>query len=323
MSNLISSLKKIVFNLFLFFMPIWARFFRIVARTGKGTNICLNHGFLPLPIDFYSPVPDLLELEAHDVWNKKSSLTGIDFNPDEQVKLLCKLGESYGMECSWPGNPTENKQEFYTENNAFSFGCAAALHTIIRTYRPNRIIEIGSGNSSKVISAAILLNSAEGDETQYFIIDPYVSKLTEEIPNIYQIIKEKVEFTDIKSFIELGNNDILFIDSGHTVRTGSDVNYLFLDVLPRLAPGVIIHVHDINLPYEYPKAYYVNSKFRVFWTEAYLLQAFLCFNSNFKTMLAMNYLIKEHWEDYCNAFPHFNPDIHKLSSGSFWMRRIS
>lgn len=127
---------------------------------------------------------------------------------------------------------------------------------------------------------------------------------------------------DIRPFETLGQNDILFIDSGHTVRTGSDVNFLYLDVLPRLAQGVIVHIHDIGLPSEYPKVYFTNPTFRVFWTEAYLLQAFLSLNPHYEIMLAMNYLTADHWDEFCKAFEHFNPDVHKATSGSFWIRRI-
>lgn len=305
-------------------MPLWAKFFKKVALTGEGTEVCLQNGFLPMPVHFYSPIPDLSELEQIKVWDKKSLLTGIDFRAEEQVKLLRELGAKYGAECNWPPSPTtSNPFDFYTENKSFSFGCAASLHTIIRNYRPTHIIEVGSGNSSKVISAALTHNTVDGAPAEYTIIDPYPADLIKNLPSVSQVITDRVEVTNIQRFEMLGQNDILFIDSGHTVRTGSDVNFLFLDVLPRLAPGVIVHIHDIGLPYEYPKAYFTNSTFRFFWTEAYLLQAFLCFNSYFEIMLAMNYLTTDHWDEYCKAFQHFNPSVHKATSGSFWIRRIS
>jgi hypothetical protein len=119
----------------------------------------------------------------------------------------------------------------------------------------------------------------------------------------------------------LGKNDVLFIDSGHTVRVGGDVNYLIPDILPRLAQGVIIHFHDIGLPYEYPKVYSTNPKFRVFWTEAYLLQAFLCYNNEFEILLALNYLTTEHMASFRSAFPFYRPQSHGGKSGSFWIRR--
>lgn len=317
-------MKRILFKIFLYFMPLWAKFFKKVAVSGEGTEICLQNGFLPVPVHFYSPIPDLTELECRKTWDKKSTLTGIDFQAEKQVNLLRELGSKYGNECNWPPSPiTSDPLEFYTENNSFSFGCAASLHTIIRNYRPARIIEIGSGNSSKIISRALELNSAEGASTEYTIIDPYPADLSKTLPSLSQCIEEKAEATDPRRFENLGQNDLLFIDSGHTVRIGSDVNFLFLDILPRLAPGVIIHIHDINLPYEYPQVYFTNPAFRVFWTEAYLLQAFLSLNPNFEIMLAMHYLTHDHWNEYCKAFQHLDPTIHKATSGSFWIRRIS
>ena len=117
----------------------------------------------------------------------------------------------------------------------------------------------------------------------------------------------QVELINVDFFKQLSKNDILFIDSSHTVRIGSDVNYLILDVLPRLAPGVIVHFHDISLPDEYTKVYATNPRFRMFWTEAYLLQAFLCYNSQFEVLLAMHYLMTQQKEAFRSAFPRYDP----------------
>jgi hypothetical protein len=316
-------MKNILFKIFLLFMPIWAKFFKKVALTGEGTDICLQNGFLPLPVHFYSPVPDLADLKQRKIWDKKSALTGIDFQPEQQIQLLRELGKKYGAECSWSPQPTGNPMDFHTENNSFSFGCAASLHSIIRNYRPAHIIEVGSGNSSRIISNALARNAEDGTPAKYTIIDPYPAELIKTLPKVSRVISEKVEVTDIQRFEELGQNDILFIDSGHTVRAGGDVNFLYLDVLPRLAPGVIIHIHDINLPYEYSEKYFTNPAFRVFWTEAYLLQAFLCLNPHFEVLLGMHYLITDHQDTFCAAFPSYNPAVHKSTSVSFWIRRIS
>ncbi len=284
----------------------------------------MRHGFLPLPIHFYSPVPDLDDLDRRQVWDRKSDLAGIDFHPDEQVRLLRELGEKFGGECDWPASPTGRPLDFYTENNSFSFGCAASLHSIIRRYKPGRIIEIGSGNSSLIISSALSRNQAEGIPGEYIIIDPYPAPITGKgLPGLTRVIKERVELAGMRHFQELRENDILFIDSGHTVRTGGDVNFLFLEVLPRLALGVIVHAHDIGLPYEYPKAYFTNPSFRMFWTEAYLLQAFLSFNSQFEILLAMAYLMNDKKDEFRNAFTHYDPVRQKAISGSFWMRRTA
>ena len=97
------------------------------------------------------------------------------------------------------------------------------------------------------------------------------------------------------------------------------MNYLYLDILPRLASGVIVHIHDIGLPYEYSRAYAISESFRQFWTEQYLLQAFLAFNAEFEILLGMNYLMVDHAPLFRGAFPHYDPELHPFISGSFWM----
>ncbi len=328
LSRIIRAIKSRILNgelLYVFlspFMPVLVRAFGYMAETGRGTDLCLRLGFLPMRVHYYSPVPDLLDLRKRQVWQRKSDLPGLDFRGEQQVEFLLSLGKQYGDECNWSPAPARDPREFYTENNSFSFGCAASLHTILRQYKPRRVIEIGSGNSSLVFSEALKRNAADGYPCEYMIIDPYPAPVVQSgLPSVTKIFPERVELTDITLFEKLCEGDVLFIDSGHTVRTGGDVNFLFLEVLPRLAPGVIVHVHDINLPYEYPEVYFVNPSFRMFWTEAYLLQAFLAFNSQFEILLAVNYLMTEKKDDFHRAFPHYDPQRHKAVSGSFWVRR--
>lgn len=314
--------KKALFNLFSPLLPILVRVFGYMAETGRGTELCLKQRFLPMRVHYYSPVPDIDDLRQRKVWQRKSDLPGVDFRPDQQVRLLRSLGTAYGAECNWPARSTGNPYEFFTENNSFSFGCAASLHTIIRYYGPRKVFEIGSGNSSLIFSGALARNAAEGRIADYVVVDPYPSPLLQGgLSCLTKIIPERVELMDVSLFEGLRENDVLFIDSGHTVRTGSDVNFLFLDVLPRLAPGVIVHVHDIGLPYEYPEVYFTNPSFRMFWTESYLLQAFLAFNSQFEVMLALNYLMSDQSLEFAQAFPAYDPTKHRATSGSFWMRR--
>lgn len=294
-----------------------------MARTGIGTDACLRQKCLPLPVHFYSPVPDLADLEARAVWDRCSELVGIDLQPDAQVVLLKELGRRFGLECDWPARATGDPRQFFTENGNFSHGCAASTHCILRHFRPRRVVEIGSGNSSLVIARALRMNGAENPEVEadYTIVDPYPRKhIRQGLPEVTHLIDERVELLDPSFFEELAANDVLFVDSGHTVRMGGDVNYLILDVLPRLAPGVIVHFHDIPLPSEYPKIYATNPRFRVFWTEAYLLQAFLCHNTRFEIVLAMAYLTANRYEDLLAAFPLYDPAEHRATSGSFWIR---
>lgn len=300
-----------------------AKVFRACALTGRGSHLCLRNGFLPVPVDYHSPIPDIDDLEARRIWDERSELKGIDFKIEEQIRMLKRLGKDYSHECCWPLTATSDPSEFYLVNPSFSYGCAVSTHCVIRHFRPMRVIEIGSGMSSRVISRALEMNrDHEGSASEYVVVDPYPSAFVKSgALRVTKIIEARVELMDSAYFEVLKANDILFIDSGHCVRIGGDVNYLVLDVLPRLKPGVIVHLHDISIPYEYPKAYATNESFRQFWTEQYLLHAFLCFNTEFEILLAMNYLMTDYSELFRRSFPHDNPGIHRSISGSFWIRR--
>jgi hypothetical protein len=306
-----------------FLSPTLAPIVTYMAKTEMGTDRCLRLGALPIQVHFHSPVLDLADLEQRQVWNVRSTLEGISFREESQIEFLLKLGQHFGSECHWPSGPQPDSDQFYTENGTFSYGCAAISHCILRHFKPHHVIEIGAGNSSLVLSKALCMNAKESKEKiEYIAVDPYPGSIVENgLPGLTEIIREPVERLPTNFFDRLGRNDVLFIDSGHTVRIGGDVNFLILDVLPRLAPGVIVHFHDIGLPYEYPKVYSTNPKFRVFWTEAYLLQAFLCFNSQFEVLLAMSYLMTEHLDAFREVFPLYDPLRHRAASGSFWIRR--
>lgn len=158
---------------------------------------------------------------------------------DAQIHLLKMFGEKYSNECNWPRLPTQNSNEFYTENNSFGGGCAAITHCIIRHFKPERVVEIGSGMSSLIIDKAIKLNDFETNkENGYSVIDPYPSGIVKKKIVTTRLIEKRVELLGLSFFECLKENDILFIDSGHSVRIGGDVNFLYLEVIPRFAPGV-------------------------------------------------------------------------------------
>ena len=327
-ASLFVKLKTIMLFLYSLFVAsgifkLLVKIFRITAITGKGSNLCLKEGFLPLPVHFYSPIPDINDLEKRKIWDVRSELKGINFRAGEQLELLKQLGSGFSEECQWPLQSTENLSEFYLQNQSFSYGCAASTHCVIRHFKPRTIIEIGSGMSSMVISKAIQLNGLQnGHHSNYIIVDPYPGEFIKNRSiEMKELIESRVELLDMSFFEQLKANDILFIDSSHSVKIGGDVNYLFLEILPRLAPGVIVHIHDIGIPYEYSKTYATSETFRQFWTEQYLLQGFLCFNYEFEILLAMNYLMSDHSEVFKKTFPFYNPDLHPFISGSFWMRR--
>jgi hypothetical protein len=268
-------------------------------------------------------VPDIEDLRARRLWERRSPLAGIDLREARQLALLAELGRDFGAECRWPHEPGRDEREFYTDNSSFSYGCAAATHALIRRFKPRRVVEVGSGFSSRVIAAALRMNEKDlGERAEYTVVDPFPGKALERLPGVGRVFRLRVELLEVEMFRTLGENDVLFVDSGHTVRAGGDVNFLVLDVLPILAPGVVVHFHDIPLPYEYAETYFTNPHFRMFWTESYLLQAFLCHNAAYEILLAMNFLMRDHAAAFRSAWPHYDPAIHRFPSHSFWIRRV-
>jgi len=289
-----------------------------MAESGIGTDKCLEAGVFPMKVHFYQPIPDIKKLEQRNVWSKVSELGGLAWEPDKFIANMKEIA-LFQPEKIWAREPSENAMEFSLENTSFSYICASFLYGMIRKKQPKRIIEVGSGNSSKVIFKALKDNG--NSNIKYTIIDPYCAfEENNFAPFNAKIISMPVEETDISLFKELEENDILFIDSSHTVRIGGDVNFEILDVLPVLAPGVIVHFHDIAMPYEYDKIYATNPKFRVFWTESYLLQAFLAFNSQYEILLPATYLCREKFEAVKECYPGITNPF-DWSSSSFWIRR--
>lgn len=314
---------KIVDFVVILFSPIVIPITKLMVISGIGTNVCLKFGFLPVPVHFYHPIPDIKDLKHRKIWSKTSKMGGIKIDKEECLKFIKHLGDKYENECEWPNDPSADSMQFHLNNGNFSYGCAAPLHCIIREYKPGRIVEIGSGNSSKIIAAAIRLNEKDGYETQYTIIDPYLRIVEENFTKNTQIIRQRVELLDNKIFESLKENDILFIDSSHVCKIGSDVNFLILDILPLLKKNVFIHFHDIPLPFEYPEVYSTNSTFRAFWTESYLLQAFLTCNTDFQVLLPMVYLQHHYLEQLKKYFPKSNNTNWGWVSGSFWIKRVN
>ncbi len=301
--------------------PALARTISYMARTGAGTDACLARGALPLPVHFESPVPDLDDLDARDVWSRRSDVPGVDLRLEAQLALLARLGARFGHECRWP-HRSDDPAAFHLENPSFSFGCAAAAHALLRDLRPRRVVEVGSGLSSRVLAAALRRNAAEGAApADYTVVDPYPAPGLASLPGLTRVRAVRAEDCPRAVFDALEADDVLFVDSSHVVRIGGDVNRLLLDVIPALAPGVVVHVHDVPLPFEYPRVYYRSPTARVLWTESYLLQAFLAWNAEFEVLLGLALLMTEHLPAFQAAFPAHADTPPEAVSGSFWFRR--
>jgi Methyltransferase domain len=270
-----------------------------------------RHGFHVTPARFNQPIPDIQSL-PETLWGRPSELVGIHMNEVAQLNLLRSFSKFRDEYQHFPTGKTGEHNQFYLGNRLFDGADALVAYCMIRHFQPRLIIEVGSGFSSLALAQAAEKNKNSG----LICIEPFPREfLREGFPGLQSLIEKKVQDIELEFFSQLDPGDILFIDSSHTVKIGGDVNYLFLEVLPRLKPGVIVHVHDIFLPFEYRRDW-VLDEFR-FWTEQYVLQSFLTFNSEFEVLLANYYLSHYHQEQLKATFP----DLHRWVGGSFWMRR--
>lgn len=269
------------------------------------------------PGHFYSPIPDLDDVKARaaDLFDTTPrSIPGIDLNETRQLELLEQFCAYYHEQPF-----TAQKQpglRYFFENPHYSYSDAIFLYCMIRHLRPRQIIEAGAGYSSCVI-----LDTNEhfcGNQIRSAHIEPYPELLHTLLhpgdANRIEIIARPLQDVSLDRFSALAAGDILFIDSTHVAKIGSDVNYLFFEILPALAPGVYVHIHDILYPFEYPAAWVYEGRA---WNEAYLLHAFLQYNPTFSIQFFNTYLeqVHEPW------FRQEMPLCLKDPGGSIWLRK--
>jgi hypothetical protein len=280
------------------------------GRYAEFFRLCEAKGFHITPANFYQPIPNLRTLDEQ-TWDRASQLPGLEMNEENQLDLLRTSFPAYSREYT-PTQSSGVPPKFYFGNCAFDGTDALSTYCMIRHFKPGTVIEVGSGYSSLVSAEALQRN----ERGKLICIEPFPRDFVQKgFPGLDTLIQKKVEEVEIDFFLQLGQNDILFIDSSHTVKIGSDVNYLVLEILPRLRPGVIVHFHDIFLPYDYPRDWVVNEM--RFWNEQYLLQAFLAFNTEFRVLLANNYLARNHLE----VFKRFFSNSPWWGGSSFWIQR--
>jgi len=264
---------------------------------------------------FYSAVPSAETRSLFQFPNQNiTTLPGLDLNAEEQVRLLHQFKEFY-REDVFSDHQREGFR-YYFINDFYSYSDAIVLQSMIRCFKPKRYIEVGSGYSSACVLDT--LESTDGDCNCTFI-EPYpgvLNGLLSGSEKNVEVLESGVQSVDLSLFKDLQGNDMLFIDSTHVSKLGSDVNYLIHQVLPILNPGVLVHFHDIIWPFEYPKDWFEEGRA---WNETYMLRAFLQFNSAFKIIFFCTYLhvherewIKENMPKMC-----LNP------GGNIWLRKVS
>lgn len=242
-------------------------------------------------------------------------LPGINWNIDEQLSILQKY--TYSSELINIPLSRVPGLSFHFNNHAFESGDAEYLYNTIRHTQPKRVFEIGSGHSTLMALKAINknLSAIPNHKCRHLCIEPYEMPWLEKTGA--DIIRKKVEEVDLSLFAELDANDLLIIDSSHMIRPQGDVLYEYLELIPTLRKGVIVHLHDIFSPRDYLKEW-ITEDVR-FWNEQYLLEAFLTFNRDWKILGALNFLKNNYYNELSAVCPYLTND---REPGSFYIQRI-
>jgi predicted O-methyltransferase YrrM len=271
-------------------------------------------GFVP-PGHYYSPLPSAQDIERHFARlaaRPGRVLPGIDLREREQLALFEEIAR-YHAEADWPEERSTSARYFY-KNSQYGYSDAAFLFCMLRWLRPRRIVEVGSGFSS-----ALMLDIRErfgpADQEMLFV-DPNPERLRGLLRAGEQVrvLARPVQDADPATFGRLSSGDLLFIDSSHVSKIGSDVNFLVHEVLPALAAGVWVHVHDMFAGFEYPENW---ARSGMWWNEQYLMRAFLTFNAGYEIALWSDYLHRFHPDAVARAMPRAPMD----PGAQLWLRR--
>jgi len=277
---------------------------------------------------FHSPLIDKTVLNQDHLFELKSTFPGIDMNVDGQLDFLKKLGRHY-RDIDFPDQRIINKK-YYFDNPYFSYSDAIIYAAIIREVLPKNIVEVGSGYST---ACALDTLDALAHQCSMTCIDPNPERL-ESLLSAAEVSRVAIQAKNVQqSSIEelvygMLSGDILFIDSSHISKAGSDLNYLLHEILPLVPRGVYVHFHDVFHGFEYPREWLEEG---VELNEQYILRSFLQFNEAFEVILLSDYMEKHHRTWYEAYMPdclrpherHYATQelIPHITGQSLWIRR--
>ena len=306
----------VFFSIFTFFGAAWLRLAKFIglSKLPVTRKILFKIGVFPIVDNYYEPLFRFDRLSLKD----EPRQLAIDWNDDVQLNLVNQFNVKDELD-KLPVEPAfQNDLSYYFNNQSYSGYDAEYLYSFIRLMKPKKIIEIGSGFSTRMIMVAIEKNKQENKETvaEIICVEPFEMPWLEQLGP--QIIRKKVEDIPISFFQSLEAGDILFIDSSHVIRPEGDVLYEVFNILPHLKPGVYIHIHDIFSPFDYPKNWYLQ-EYRM-WNEQYLLEAFLMHNKQYEVIGALSYLGYKYPHLAQMNFPYSYKNGWKRGS-AMWLRK--
>jgi Methyltransferase domain len=278
------------------------------------------------PGSYYSPLPDYKEIltRSQELFGQDSvEVPGVNLREEAQLDLLDDFS-SYHNDLTFPRLPTEGRR-YYLENHMFSYADAISLYGVMRKYRPRRVVEVGSGfSSAAMLDVSDLFLRAE---VNFTFIEPFPERLLgllrREDMAKYTVLQNQVQDIPLEIFQALSANDILFIDSSHVVKTGSDVGHILFQILPELKAGVIVHFHDIYWPFEYPREWILRG---VAWNEAYFVRSFLLNNDAFEIMYFNSFMAKRHADILRRRMPLGLKVSQQAAEGSgpssLWLKKV-
>lgn len=284
----------------------------------KGLLLKLHHaalrsGLVVVPNHYYTPIADVRELRrTQESWARRSSMTGIDVDIEQQSARL--------KDIVWPFEPEYRSNRGYKEGQASGFGPgfgyveAQCLHGVLRWLKPKRMIEVGCGVSTHCALNALTMNAAEGRPGEITCIEPYPSDYLRNSPSI-GLVASKVQDIDPAEFDRLEAGDFLFIDTSHAVRPAGDVIFLYLEVLPRIKPGCLVHIHDIYFPYLFQRDL-LHGLFQS--AETALLQALLAHSGRYEILFSLSMLHYDAQDVMKQVFPEYRPapDVNGLNEAN-------
>jgi hypothetical protein len=262
------------------------------------------------PYSFDSAIPTRFDLDLERL-KMPRTLPGFKLDTKQNLRLLGELFP-YAQEINgYPLKETEGS-EFWFRNHSYEDLDAIFLYCMIRHFKPKRLIEVGCGFSSRISSIAARKNRSEGHPINCIFIEPYPTDriLREKLAG--PLVEKKIEDMPLATFQELETGDFLFIDTSHVIKTQNDCCYEYLEIIPSLQPGVIVHIHDIFTPYDYPQEWILQNRFA--FNEQYALECLMSGNPALEIILPLHYL----WKDHAAAVNRFFPNA-LTRPAAFWL----